>query len=141
MTQRTVLSRANILSAKDIVTRDVPCPEWAPEGATEEEKAGCVVVIRNLTGAGRAAFIQLSMEMKKAEESNKKVEFEIEQLLVCMTAVDEQGVPLFTREDMEALGQRNAICLTRCAEVASELAGLDKAAKAAVGKASPSTPS
>jgi hypothetical protein len=134
---RIVLSRANILAAKDIVTKDVPCPEWAPEGATEEEKNSCVVVIRNLTGAGRAAFIQMSMEMKRAEDSNKKIDFEIEQLLVCMTAVDAEGKLLFTRDDMVALGERNAIALTRCAEVASELAGLDKLARAAAGKASP----
>lgn len=128
------LTRAQVLSAKDIVVEDVPTPEWAPEGSTADEAKEFAVGIRNLTGAGRGVFIQSSLEMKAKEEKKEKVDFEIEMLLVAMTAVDENNERIFTEEDVKSLGERNAAPVSRCAAVASRLSGLDKEAANAAGK-------
>jgi hypothetical protein len=121
-----LLSREQILSSHDVVTEDVPVPEWAPEGTSPEEREQWGVRIRNLTGTGRGAFIQKSLEMKKQEENKEKVNFEIEMLLVAMTAVDDDNKLLFSAEDVKALGDRNANAIARCAAVAQRLSALDK---------------
>lgn len=133
-----LLNRDQILGAKDMVFEDVATPEWAPEGSTDEERAQAGVRIRNLTGNGRGVFIQQSLEMKKTEDAGKRVDFEIEMLLVAMTAVDEEGKLIFTRDDIAALGERNAAPVARCAEVAARLSGISqKARDEAVKKSEP----
>jgi hypothetical protein len=129
-----LLNRNQVLSANDLVFRDVPTPEWAPEGSSPEERADTGVRIRNLTGDGRGAFIQHSLEMKKKEDNKEKVNFEIEMLLIAMTAVDGENNLLFTREDVAALGQKNADVISRLATVAQELSGLDKKSQEAAAK-------
>lgn len=129
-----LLSKTQILSANDLVTEDVPTPEWAPEGTPEEERAQFGVRIRNLTGTGRGVFIQRSLEMKKKEENKEKVDFEIEMLLVAMTAVDESNQPIFTDDDVKELGGKNANPIARLAGVAQRLSALDKKAEEAVAK-------
>lgn len=129
-----LLSKTQILSAKDLVTEDVPTPEWAPEDTPPEQRAEFGVRVRNLTGTGRGVFIQRSIEMKKAEESKEKVDFEIEMLLVAMTAVDENNEPIFSEADVAELGKKNANPIARLAAVAQRLSALDKAAQDAVAK-------
>lgn len=138
------LNRAQILSASDLVFRDVLTPEWAPtttdDGAggtrptTPEEIAECCVRIRNLTGDGRGAFIQSSLDMKAKTDNKERVNFEIEMLLIAMTAVGEDNKQLFTVDDVAALGTKNAQVIGRLAAVAQELSALDKASQDKAGK-------
>lgn len=134
-----LLNRTQILSAQDIVTRDVLTPEWAPpqvldadgttlRDITEEERAEYGVRIRNLSGEGRGAFIQHSLEVKKKEDNKERVDFEIEMLLISMTAVDDGNKLIFTLDDLKELSKRSAVVIGRLAAVAQELSGLDKPA-------------
>lgn len=145
-TAMTLLNRAQVLGANDLTFRDVPTPEWAPEGATEEEKANVGVRIRALTGEGRGSFIARSLELKAAaEEAAKsagldpdklkpKVDFEIEMVLIAATAVDGSNTAMFTMDDVKALGQKNAHVIGRLATVAQELSGLNKKAEETAAK-------
>lgn len=117
------LTKSQILGSKDIIVEEVATPEWAPEGLTPEEAAQCCVGIRNLTGSGRAVFIQRTIAMKKANP-DAVVDAQIEMLLVAMTAVDADNKTMFTEEDVKELGERSATTLARCAAVAQKLSGL-----------------
>lgn len=134
-----LLNRTQILTAQDIVTRDVAVPEWAPaqvldtdgttlRDITDAERAEYGVRIRNLSGEGRGAFIQHSLEVKKKEDNKERVDFEIEMLLISMTAVDEENKLIFTLDDVKELSKRSAVVIGRLAMVAQELSGLDKPA-------------
>jgi hypothetical protein len=138
-----LLSRTQVLTANDVVTEDVATPEWAPEknedgsALTAEQKKEYGVRIRNLTGGGRGVFIQQSLEMKKKEDNKEKVNFEIEMLLVAMTAVGDDNKRLFAETDVAELGQRNAHPIARLAAVAQRLSALDKASQENATKNSP----
>jgi hypothetical protein len=136
-----LLNKTAILGADDVVFEDVSTPEWAPKfqadgvtPLTEAERNEFGVRIRNLTGSARGMFIQHSLELKAKEEKKEKTDFEIEILLVAMSAVDGDNQPLFTREDIAVLGAKNAAPIARLAEVASRLAGIDKASQDASAK-------
>jgi hypothetical protein len=133
---KLILNRAQILGANDLRFEDVSVPEWAPEFKedgvtpfTEDEKKEVVVRVRNLSGVSRGNFIKHTLDLKAKEDNKEKADFEIEMLLVAMTAIDEQGEQLFTLDDIRALGQKSADPISRAAEVASRLSGLDKGAK------------
>lgn len=124
------LNREQFLKAnRGLTVEDVPCAELG-EGAT--------IGIRTLTAAGRAVFIKRSMEVK---EKKKDATFEIEMLLVAMTAVDADEKELFTEEDVEEIGKFSAAVIARCAEVAQRLSGLTTQAQAEAGKPSGEAPS
>lgn len=131
-----LLNRAQVLGAKDQKYEDVATPEWAPEGTPEAELSQFGVRIRNLTASMRGVFIQRSITAKQAataaaeaagkteEEKKAAAEFEVEALLVTMTAVDDKFIPVFTMDDLKALGEKSAAPVSRCAEVAQRLSGL-----------------
>lgn len=129
------LNKAEILAARDVKFEDVATPEWAPDGSTPEEAAECVVRIRNLTGSGRGAFIKKSLKMKRDQDAEDAgagaaVDFEIEMMLVCMTAINpDDNSLLFTIDDIKALGEKNADAISRCAAASQRLAGISKQAK------------
>lgn len=100
-----MLTREQILSADDLKSEDVEVPEWG----------GSVRVIV-MSGAARDAF-QGSMA-----ESDKSISYFHNSLLVA-TAVGDDGAPLFTAADMEALRAKSAAAVTRVASVAERLNG------------------
>lgn len=126
------LKRSEVLEAKDIVVEEVPTPEFGPDTC---------IRIRNLTAIGRGAFIRRSIEARKVAEGEGEAvevkpegEFDLEVLLVAMSAVDENDQPLFTEEDVKVLGQKNAATISRLAEVAQKLSGLTAKAQEKVVK-------
>jgi hypothetical protein len=145
---KMILTRDQILGSKDATFEDVLVPEWAPEVGpdgvplTAEQKQECYVRIRNLTGNGRALFLERSMDLAVdsagAPLAKQKVDFEMEIMLVAMTAIDENGKPQFTIEDLKILGEKSADPITRCSAVASRISGITKKASDDAGK--PSTP-
>lgn len=131
-----LLSRAEILGANDVTTEDVKVPEWA------NGDPDAVVRIRNLTAAGRGRFIQRSIAAKQAAEGDKvKGDFEVEVLLVAMTAVDEKNEAIFTEEDIRDLGGKSAAPIGRLANAAQRLSGLMPEAQEDAAKKSATTPS
>lgn len=105
------LTRADILGAKDEAFEDVDVREW--EG---------VVRIRRLTGAERDLY-----ERSLFRENPKVMNWDnVRARLVALTAVGEDGEPLFTAQDVAALGEKSGAVLDRLFDVARRLSGLRK---------------
>jgi hypothetical protein len=107
-----VLSRDDILAAKDIDTREVDVPEW-----------GGTVLVKALSGKERDAF-ESSLRQLRGKEmvpnlANARAK------LVARSVVDEDGARLFGDNEINALGDKCAAALDRLFEVASEMSGLN----------------
>ena len=117
------LSRDEVLGASDLKSEDVEVPEW-----------GGVLRLRSMTGVERDAF-ETSLFVEGEDGGERKLDSRnMRARLVAATAVDEAGKTLFTKEDVEALGRKNAAALDRLFSVAQRLSGigpaeLDKARK------------
>jgi hypothetical protein len=106
------LTRAQILGAIDLVIEPVFVPEW-----------GGTVYVRNLNGKGRDAFEGSRIRIKE----NNKVEMVHDNTrarLLALTVCDEAGTLVFSEEDIEALGEKNAATLDKLFDVAQRLSGL-----------------
>jgi hypothetical protein len=102
-----LLSKAEILGADDLPFRDVPVPEW-----------GGSVRVRTMNGKERDEF-----RAALASEGPVPVA-KLSAVLLVATCVDENGVRLFTMEDMEALQAKCATALDAPAGVAMQINGL-----------------
>src|SRR5947209_3729524 len=97
------LTREQILAVCDRATAEVPVPEWGEGG---------VVRVQSMTGKERAAF-ELKYGVAAGDNGARPTPIEIMTRLVVATAVDEDGRPLFTVEDLDALAEKNAKIITR----------------------------
>jgi hypothetical protein len=109
----TLLSRDQILTAHDLDTEDVDCPEW-----------GGTVRIRSLTGEERDRF-EASCLIERDGKQSTNLE-NMRARLVALSVVGEDGKPVFTGADVKRLGMKNAAVLDRVFEAARELSGLTK---------------
>ena len=117
--KRKILSAAEILAADDLVTETVQCDEWGGD-----------VLIKSMTGTERDAF---ELAMTDRDEKGKVTPGSMDNVragLVAATAVDEAGKQMFTAEQVKALGNKSALALDRCFEVASRLNHMYSAAVA-----------
>jgi hypothetical protein len=111
------LTRDAILQAPDLPGEDVAVPEW-----------GGTVRVRGLSGAQRDAYEASMVIMPQSPGGKPKMNMENARAkLVAMCIVDENGSPLFTLADVEALGRKSGSALNRVYEVAQRLSGLTKA--------------
>ncbi len=115
------LTRDQILAAPDVEVRPVEVPEW-----------GGTVYVRTLSGAQAEAYHAMIREGETASNVRAK--------LVACAACDEQGNPLFSADDVEALGTRSFRALDRVFEAALELNALGAAGAEAEEKNSETTP-
>ena len=105
------LSREQILAAIDLKIEAVEVPEWSG-----------VVYVRAMSGKMRDAF-----EHSRYRLVNDKVEViqtNVRASLLAASICDSQGTLLFTKEDIEALGEKNGAVLDRLFDVAQRLSGL-----------------
>ena len=105
------LSKEAILQQVDRKIEMVEVPEW-----------GGVLYVRSLTGAERDQF-----EASIVERNGRDVRTNLRNLrarLVVLAACDEKGEPIFTPDDAEVLGTKNAAALDRIFSVAQRLSGL-----------------
>jgi hypothetical protein len=112
----SVLTADQILGADDIKKEFVSTPEWA-DGSPD---AG--VYVRGLTGFERDAF-----EDAITERKGKNVEVNISNIraeLAIRAACDAEGKLIFTPEQVEALGKKNARPLDGIFSVAQRLSGI-----------------
>jgi len=86
-------------------------PEW-----------GGTLRVQSLTGAERDIF-ETSVMIGKGKNRDVNTK-NIRSKLVIMAVVGEDGQKIFSPEDIEALGQKNAAALDRVFSVAQELSGL-----------------
>ena len=101
-----LLTKQAIFSAQDLPYEDVSVPEWGGE-----------VRLQALTGAQRDAW---EMDMFGADASGRNMKNARAKLIV-RCAVDETGAPIFTREDVDVLGEKSAAALDRLFSVAKRI--------------------
>lgn len=109
----SLLSKAAIFGADDRRYEDVPVPEW-----------GGAVRLRSLTGSERDAY-EASIEKQVGGKTVRDVR-NFRARLVVLSAIDEEGRPLFERNDVVALSNRSAAALDRLFEVACRLSGISE---------------
>lgn len=115
----TLLGADDILDADDVTFRDVPVPEWTPKG-----KPTAYVRVRSLTGAERDAYETSMVKMKK-DGSAQDNRLNIRARLVALSAVNKQGVRLFSGAAVERLGKKSSAALQRVCNAAQELSSID----------------
>ncbi|AZM51758.1 hypothetical protein DMA15_03500 [Streptomyces sp. WAC 01529] len=119
-----LLSREQILEAKDLKTEDVPVPEWAPEGA--ENPNDYEVRLRTLIGEERDRFERFMAEGQAGGKKKQNLE-NFRARMITMCAVDDQGKPLFTTGDIKALGMKSSVALSRVFNKCQEMNGFTEA--------------
>ena len=124
-----LLSRSDILLAKDLKHEDVPVPEW-----------GGVVRVRGLKGVERDEF-ESSIVVTNPDGTTRVESKAMRARLVSLTAVGENDVRLFNQEDVVTLGQKSAAALEKVFDVAMRLAGMSKDEVEKMGKDSEETTS
>ena len=113
-----LLTREQILQADDLKTEDVQVPEW-----------GGAVRVRALSGDQRDAYEAAILIDRDDGKGGTTVDVRRERLratLASMSIVDEAGQPMFTEQDIAALGKKSARALARVVEAAQRLSGLTK---------------
>lgn len=111
MTAKKILTRDDILNAKDSEIREVDVPEW-----------GGTVRLKTMTGAERDELE--SMVQRKKKIKNRLDLRGVRALLLSLVIVDEKGEQVFTKEDLEALNGKAAKPLNDVFSVAQEMNGL-----------------
>lgn len=108
----TYLTRDAILAATSLATEEVEVPAW-----------GGTVVVRELDGESRDEWEATTWTMRNGtavqDLSNARAK------LVALSIVDhETGEPMFTRQDVYALGKLSGTALAEVFSVACRLSGL-----------------
>jgi hypothetical protein len=129
MTAKKTLSRADILKANDVKTKEVPVPVW-----------GGSVFVASMTAGQRDAYEAMLFQRMKDGGRDNIVKVARASLAVAC-CVDASGAPLFTDEDLELLSRKSAAALDRVVKAAQELNKLGDAEVEALGNASASDPS
>lgn len=107
-----LLSKDEILTADDLDTEDVPCPEWGGD-----------VRVRALTGGERDRY-----EMKAALSRKDGTDMDFRTEMVVRTIIDEEGNRLFTDKEMSRLAAKSAAPLDRLFDVVRRLSGMEEEA-------------
>ncbi|WP_425401262.1 hypothetical protein [Algiphilus sp.] len=105
------LTRDQILSAEDLQTETVEVPEW-----------GGSVKVRSMTGAQRDQYDVAMFRATSDDESAPS----LRAMLVSFCAVDEEGNPLFTKEDVKALAGKSSSAIGRVYDAARRVSGMDR---------------
>lgn len=105
------LSRKDILTADDIKTEEVEVPEW-----------GGSLLVRALTGKEKDIFFGSFVD----EEGNPALEMldNATARVLALCIVDEDGKPIFTKHDVDALGEKSGQAAGRVWAVAQRISGL-----------------
>lgn len=107
----TFLSRDQIVEADDVEYAVVACPEWGGD-----------VRLRSIRGTQRDAY-EASLVVEKSGSRSMNLR-NARAKLVILCAVDEAGALLFSADDLNALGRKNAKPLDRLFDKCKDLAGL-----------------
>jgi hypothetical protein len=102
-----ILSRVAILTADDLKTQDIDCPEW-----------GGAVRIRVMTGAERGAMSKRAMDMQTAGDLSTDL---YNAMLVAACCIGEDGARLFSDDDVHAIAAKHSGVLARLSDAAAKL--------------------
>ena len=109
-----MLSREDILAAKDLKFMDLDVPEW-----------GGSVRIKMLTGAERDEFEASTVKMGKGGKPEQNLA-NLRARLVSLCLVDADNVKLFTKADVGHLGMKSAAALERVFKACQEHNGMSE---------------
>lgn len=109
-----LLDRSAILQAQDVVTKDVPVPEW-----------GGSIRVRTMTVAERNDF---------ARRATVEDKVSVAAWLISVLAVNDSGAPLFTAEDVPELERRNFRAVDRVVQAILEVNGISERKVEEAGK-------
>jgi hypothetical protein len=123
------LTRDAILAATALKTEEVDVSDTAWGG---------VVLVRELRGRERDEW-EASLTVMRAGKVVPDVA-NMRAKLVARSVVGQDGEPVFTQADVNALGELSAAALDRVSEVASRLSGLKEEDLEEMGKASDGSP-
>lgn len=109
-----ILSKQQILEAKDLKREIVHVPEWGGD-----------VIIQTMSGVTRNEWEQslYNRETKEPDLVNSRAK------LLSRCIVDEQGNRVFSESDVAALGAKSGYVLDRLSDVAQRVNGLGSAAE------------
>ncbi|KVW30728.1 hypothetical protein WL48_30555 [Burkholderia ubonensis] len=116
------LNREQILGALDLKTESVDVPEW-----------GGAVLVSVMGGATRDALMDQVANPQKASR--------FQAVMVAATVVGEDGKPLFTADDVDALTGKNPEVMARVVAVAMRINGIGQKAVEDAAKNSDAAPS
>jgi len=118
------LTKDQILAADDIPFRDVSVPEW-PDANGEPG----MVRVAGLDAKEASSFSSKLVSVDgKGNFKELHLDYFMPELLQ-RTLVDENFKPLFSKQDIEALGKKSAAVMKRLSDIAQELSGLSDTAK------------
>jgi hypothetical protein len=120
--------REEILAIQDHRVEPFPTPEW--QGLDGK------VFIRTITARDKGAIEKLTCDSKTGEVSRLDI-FTAVYAAKCMC--DENGTPIFTEDDIDALSQKNAGVIERAFRAVKKLNGLSEEAIADAEKNSAKT--
>jgi hypothetical protein len=128
------LGRDAILKAAALRTEEVHVPEWI-DAATGSD----LVLVREMRGRERDEW-EASLAVQRGgqmvpDTANMRAK------LAARCIIGEDGEPLFTQQDVAALGELSAAALQRVYEVGARLSGLNQDAMEELGKSSEAAPS
>jgi hypothetical protein len=113
------LGRAAILAAAALKTEEVRVPEWM-----DPESGADVVLVRELRGRERDEW-EASLAVQRGRQMVPDVANMRAKLAARAIVSPDDGEPLFSQQDVAALGELSAAALDRVFEVASRLSGLN----------------
>ena len=100
------LTRLDILNANDLPREEVDCPEW-----------GGSVLVRGLT---------LGELSQLTSGGGSTIDLNTTALVACV--IGDDGSPVFTKDDIEALKAKNSVPLMRLVQAINRLSGLTQEA-------------
>ncbi|MET0419011.1 MAG: hypothetical protein ABW022_23610 [Actinoplanes sp.] len=107
------LTRDQIVEADDTEYAEVDCPEW-----------GGKVRLKSIRGKQRDAYEQSLIQERGGSRQMNLLNARAKLIVLC--AVDEAGALLFSPDDLNALGRKNAKPLDRLFDACRRLAGLSE---------------
>lgn len=116
------LNRDQVLasSKKKLPRAKVPTPEWAPEGANADD---AYVFVKTMRGTESDRWEQTLSGRGKQKVNLDNIRAK---MAVAVCEGDEEGVPLFTEQDIAALGEMSCVPLRRIFDEACKLNGIGK---------------
>jgi hypothetical protein len=114
------LGRDAILARSALKTEEVRVPEWM-----DPDTGADVVLVRELRGRERDEW-EASLAVQRGRQMVPDVA-NMRAKLVARSVVGDDGEPLFSQQDVAALGELSAAALDRVFEAASRLSGLNPA--------------
>ena len=97
-------------------------PVKVPEQVVDLPEMGGSVRVRGFTAKQRSeherSFVLKSGKVNQAKQAERR------ERLIIQTVIDDEGNPLFTEEDIPAIGRQPAVVIERLVDAALEVCGL-----------------